>query len=179
MSWTVLLVEDDEDIREPLASVLAARGYRVIASSNGRAAFEHLHARGTRPAVIVLDLMMPEMDGAAFLRERASDPLLAPVPVVVVTAQTPPPGIAPQVRAVLTKPFQLAELLELIREICGDVGAAPPSVIGRGSGGLPRPLAPVLVEPAAPGADPEAPADPHAAAPPPGGPPPAPDVDEA
>jgi CheY-like chemotaxis protein len=121
MSWLVLLVEDDDDIRETLAAILGARGYDVVAAADGRSALQQIRALGSRPAVILLDLQMPVMDGEAFLQEQQHDALLANVPVVVVTAQLMlPPSFPPNVRAVYTKPVALAEILAAVQRACDE-----------------------------------------------------------
>jgi CheY-like chemotaxis protein len=117
MSWQVLIVEDEEDIREGLASVLSARGYRTMTASNGNEAFDLVRRRGLRPSVVVLDLAMPVLDGIGFLELQAEDPWLASVPVVVVTAQPKPLEFA-AVKAVFPKPLDLPSLLTTIRRVC-------------------------------------------------------------
>jgi CheY-like chemotaxis protein len=117
MSWQVLIVEDEEDIREGLASVLSARGYRTMTACNGNEALDLVRRRGLRPSVVVLDLAMPVMDGVGFLESQADDPFLASVPVVVVTAQPKALDFA-SVKAVFAKPLDLASLLSTIRRVC-------------------------------------------------------------
>src|SRR5687768_7389253 len=82
---TVLLVEDDSDIRETVGEVLGDHGYRVVTAGHGADALAQLRD-GARPDVILLDLMMPVMDGAAFRSEQKADPELAAIPVIVMTA---------------------------------------------------------------------------------------------
>jgi CheY-like chemotaxis protein len=112
----VLLVEDDDDIRDTLAGVLASHhAMKVIAARNGRDALAKIRDGGARPSVIVLDLMMPEMDGETFLAETAREPLLADVPVVLSTAQARLPEPLPRVvKAVLAKPVRLSDLVVAI-----------------------------------------------------------------
>jgi CheY-like chemotaxis protein len=117
MSWHVLIVEDEEDIREGLASVLSARGYRTMTASNGNEALDLVRRRGLRPSVVVLDLAMPVMDGEEFLASQAGDPMLASVPVVVLTAQPRPLDFA-SVKAVFAKPLDLPSLLSTLRRVC-------------------------------------------------------------
>jgi two-component system, chemotaxis family, chemotaxis protein CheY len=136
MSWLVLLIEDDDDIRETLAAILAARGFHVVAAAEGRSALQQIHAMGSRPAVILLDLQMPVMDGETFLQEQKADALLANVPVLVITAQLLlPPSFPPNVRAVYTKPISLAEILAAIQSACEAGGTAPPA-LANGTGSL-------------------------------------------
>lgn len=82
---TVLLVDDDLDILEALDMVLEGAGYRVLTAHNGCEALRLLRAGSQRPFVIVLDLMMPDMDGWRFRAEQSADPALASVPVLVLS----------------------------------------------------------------------------------------------
>jgi two-component system, chemotaxis family, chemotaxis protein CheY len=80
-----LLVDDDADTREALLILLEGEGYEGFGAANGREALDLLR-RGFRPCMILLDLAMPEMDGLGFRRAQLSDPELAAIPVVVVSA---------------------------------------------------------------------------------------------
>ncbi len=82
---TLLVVDDDKDVREDLATVLRDAGYAVVALGNGREALDYLRQHRP-PDLILLDMMMPEYDGWLFLRERYREPALAAVPVLVMTA---------------------------------------------------------------------------------------------
>lgn len=114
----LLLVEDDADLRDSLAQLLHEEGYRVVQARNGREALDLL--AGIRPFVILLDLMMPEMDGEEFLaaltRGEAAEAGGA-IPVVVLTAAAPERRLAPDVREVLRKPIQFDRLLPLLHTI--------------------------------------------------------------
>jgi CheY-like chemotaxis protein len=81
----VLIVEDDRDIREELAALLEENDYCVLLADHGLHALEVMRA-GNRPDAIILDLMMPVMDGWEFREHQKSDPNLAPIPVIVTTA---------------------------------------------------------------------------------------------
>lgn len=83
---TVLLVDDDRDIREALGETLEDHGFEVTTACNGVEALRLLRSMKSPPAFILLDLMMPIMDGYAFLDERRKDEALAAIPVVVITA---------------------------------------------------------------------------------------------
>src|SRR5690242_7123757 len=85
-SRTLLVVEDDADVREALIEVLADHGYFALAAANGREALEILRAEGPRPSVILLDIMMPVMDGQQFRAAQLEDPELAAIPVIVLSA---------------------------------------------------------------------------------------------
>jgi CheY-like chemotaxis protein len=109
----VLIVEDDDDIRETLQQVLEQEGYVVDTAAHGREALEHLH-NGHRPDVILLDLMMPVMDGWQFREAQQHDPQLATIPVVILTAAEGVRSFEPRPRALLRKPIQLPQLFEAL-----------------------------------------------------------------
>jgi len=110
----ILIVEDDEDLREMMAQLLALEGFKAETAANGREALAYL-AQGDRPDVILLDLMMPVMDGWEFRRHQVTDPALAAVPVVVLSALEPARAEALQGVAFLKKPLDFDRLLELVR----------------------------------------------------------------
>ncbi len=117
--WEVLVVDDDADNRTGLASALKARGYRTRVAVDGHDALELIRRTGWRPSVILLDLMMPVMDGNQFLLDQAADPLIEGIPVLLVTAQ-PPSDVRPfgAVRGVMHKPLAIPTLLDLVGEVC-------------------------------------------------------------
>lgn len=115
----VLVVDDDEDLRQAVSSVLSEEGYQVLEAANGAEALSRLHS-GPIPDVILLDLMMPVMNGAQFRIAQTSDPSLAEVPVVVMTAagaraEQPIEAIRPT--RVLHKPVGLMPLLDTVDEV--------------------------------------------------------------
>ena len=117
---TLLLVEDDDSIREIVSEVLASRGYEVLSARNGREALEVLRRRAASPPrVILLDLMMPDMDGRQFLAERRKDPAMVPIPVIVLTAAGRT-QVSPEldVAAWLSKPVELDRLLATVAQYC-------------------------------------------------------------
>lgn len=118
MAGPVLIVEDDADLREMMAQLLTLEGYSTETVANGRAALEYLR-RGNRPNVILLDLMMPVMDGWEFRRRQRSDPELAQVPVVVLSAIDPNRAADLEGAAFLKKPLDFDRLLALIRQYTG------------------------------------------------------------
>jgi CheY-like chemotaxis protein len=83
---TILIVDDDGDIREALSELLRAEGYEAALASDGREALQLLSRAETCPAAILLDLMMPVMDGWEFLARKESDPRLSSIPVIVISA---------------------------------------------------------------------------------------------
>jgi CheY-like chemotaxis protein len=110
----VLVIDDNEDVREAVETALDLAGYTTVPAADGKAALELLRA-GLQPIVILLDLMMPVMDGLEFLDAQRRDPRLAAIPVIIVSAFS---RLAEAERlgatAVLTKPVDFGELLALI-----------------------------------------------------------------
>jgi CheY-like chemotaxis protein len=109
----LLVVEDDDDVLEAYIDVLGDEGHEVVTARNGQEALDRLRS-GLLPQIILLDLMMPVMDGFEFRAQQLADPAIAGVPVVVLTAG----AVTDRVRelhplACLTKPFDLEELLRL------------------------------------------------------------------
>jgi CheY-like chemotaxis protein len=113
----ILLVDDDADIREALSETLRDEGFVVSTAGNGQEAICWLRDQRPASCVILLDLMMPVMDGSAFLREKRADPALVGFPVVLVTASAAVPQAqwTPDVRACLGKPIEMERLLAAIR----------------------------------------------------------------
>jgi len=115
----LLIVEDDADVREVLTSFLTADGYAAEGVANGQEALDHLRVATELPRLILLDLMMPVMDGWQFLRERAAERAWVDIPVLVLNAV--PPRAAPAdcgVAEILAKPVDVATLLEIIGRHC-------------------------------------------------------------
>jgi CheY-like chemotaxis protein len=113
---TILVVEDDAATREALAMILAAEGFAAVGAANGQEALSRL--RGDIHAdLILLDLMMPIMDGWQFRREQARDPALASIPVVILSADGNVNQKAAALRSAgyLQKPVDPEELLQVIR----------------------------------------------------------------
>jgi CheY-like chemotaxis protein len=113
----VLIVEDDDDLRDMMAQMLTIEGFDTATAANGREALDYLHSSG-KPNVILLDLMMPVMDGWEFRRRQKADPELAPVPVIVLSALDPPRAATVDADAFLKKPLDFDRLLELVRDHC-------------------------------------------------------------
>ncbi len=121
----VLVVEDDPSVRGLLHTLLAAQGYRVAVADDGLAGL--VEASSTGPALILLDLMMPDLGGLRVLEELRADPVLAAVPVLVVTGKVDAvPALQVELGAdsVFTKPFAVAELLRRVEELTGGPPAA-------------------------------------------------------
>src|SRR6266581_4459159 len=85
----VLIVEDDSDLREMMAQLLTLEGFQAATVANGREALEYLNSVDRQPDVILLDLMMPVMDGWEFRRRQQADPAVSDVPVIVLSALDP------------------------------------------------------------------------------------------
>jgi CheY-like chemotaxis protein len=115
----VLLVDDDPDVRETVAALLELEGYRVTVAVNGQEALCLLQI-GPPPSLILLDLLMPVMDGFEFRRHQRAHPAWASLPTVVMTAVDDPVIETSMVGAVecLTKPFDVAHLLALVARFC-------------------------------------------------------------
>ena len=113
----VLIVDDDPDIRDSLREVLEDEGYEVATVANGREALDHLKASNPRPCVILLDLMMPVMDGWQFRKEQKQDPEIAGIPLVVITATGNRPVLIDAAELVM-KPLDLNRLFEAIGRYC-------------------------------------------------------------
>jgi CheY-like chemotaxis protein len=105
---SVLVVDDDQAIREVIAEVLRDEGYEVVCAENGVQALHELR-KNRRPDLMLLDLMMPVMSGWEVLEEIQADEQLARIPVVVVSAMS-----APGVREHLAKPIDLERLLATV-----------------------------------------------------------------
>jgi CheY-like chemotaxis protein len=117
---TVLIVDDNADLRTSLADVLELEGWRTLQAANGADALRAL-ARVDTPDVIVLDLLMPVMDGRQFLSALRADPERAATPVVIMTGTVPRDDLG--VEAVLEKPFELAPFLALLGHVTAQAAA--------------------------------------------------------
>jgi CheY-like chemotaxis protein len=117
---TILVVEDDTDIRDAIAEVLADGDYRTLCASNGAAALAELRAAQPTPCVILLDMMMPVMDGKEFRALQRVDEALREIPVVVLSAHADATALAEQMQAAgfLRKPVDLVTLLQTVEQFC-------------------------------------------------------------
>ena len=112
----ILVVEDDENLSEALAHTLRLEGYEPIVRPNGEAALDYLRGNLPPPDLILLDLMMPMMDGVRFRSEQVKDVRLRGVPVVIVSARLDTPRMATRLELpYLTKPFDAGVLLDTVR----------------------------------------------------------------
>ena len=115
----LLVVEDDGDLRESLLDALEHGGYRAVGAADGEEALAKLRAAARLPCLILLDLMMPRVDGWEFRTRQQADPALAVIPVAVLTAHVtrPPPDF--DAAAWLRKPVELRTLLDVAARFCG------------------------------------------------------------
>jgi two-component system, chemotaxis family, chemotaxis protein CheY len=115
-SVDILYVEDDAPLRETSCELLREEGFRVAEVGDGAAALAYL-GQGHRPALVILDLQMPVMDGYEFIAHLRSDPRFADMPVLVVSAVAQsgilagPDGVV----AYLSKPFEIQALIGYVR----------------------------------------------------------------
>ncbi|MCK6530154.1 response regulator [Myxococcota bacterium] len=146
MTGSVLVVEDDPGLAEALAEALAGEGYRVHVSPHGAAALEWL-GESRRPDLVLVDVMMPVMDGPTFRLRQLADPGLAAIPTLAMTAAVDHRLFQMRVDGWLRKPIPLESLLAAARRWC-PTGAlprwagersVPPGVTGRHARGAPGP----------------------------------------
>ncbi len=127
----VLIVDDDPDLREAIGDLLRTEGHRSVAVTDGSEALELL-SEGTPVCLILLDLMMPGMNGLEFRARQRRDPRLSAIPVVVITADGNAETKARQLDAAgfLRKPMDADELVTTVKRFCpAEFGAeGPPPV---------------------------------------------------
>ena len=116
----VLVVDDDTEIRETIIELLEEAGYEAVGAADGLQALEQLRDPADRWCMVLLDLMMPNMDGRTFRAEQLQDPQLAPIPVVIVSAMTDVAEAAEElgVAAHVTKPVRLQRLVQIVDQFC-------------------------------------------------------------
>lgn len=113
---SILVVEDDDDIRNAMIDVLESEGYHAEAATNGKEALDLLH-KITKPCLVLLDMMMPIMNGREFLDEVMEDSYLAPIPVLIVSAVADKSDTKGAV-GFLKKPVDLDVVLKIVDEYC-------------------------------------------------------------
>jgi CheY-like chemotaxis protein len=120
MTHRILVVDDDPDIRESIVEVLEDAGHATVSAANGNEALDKLRAEAEPPCLILLDLMMPVMDGRAFREEQLKDPALSPIPVIVLSAFRDAGDTAKEMNAAghLPKPVTLEALIQLVDSFC-------------------------------------------------------------
>jgi DNA-binding response OmpR family regulator len=126
MQHTILSIEDQNDIRRLIRLTLEYKGHRVIEASAGAQGLEM--ARSQRPDLILLDVMMPGIDGLRVSQTLAADASLSAIPVIMISAlggaDDVDAGLQTGVRAYLVKPFSPRELLGLVRQLLDEPRAA-------------------------------------------------------
>jgi DNA-binding response OmpR family regulator len=113
----ILVVEDDPGIRQGIADFLGFEGYAVDVAVNGEEALAYLKAQ--RPSLVVLDLVMPVMNGPQLLERLRGEGIAVGVPVAIMTAAMPGASALPAADAYLSKPFDLDELLQVVGRHAG------------------------------------------------------------
>ncbi|HNS95320.1 MAG TPA: response regulator [Polyangiaceae bacterium] len=121
---TILVIDDDANVREWMSRSLNNHGYRAVTAANGREGLEL--AKKLNPAVVVLDVMMPEMDGWAVLTALKAEPSLTDIPVVMATIlEDRNLGYALGATDYLTKPIDRKRLMTVLNRICGNTSGMP------------------------------------------------------
>ena len=125
MKDLVVVVEDDELIRDSLLEILEEHGYGAVGAADGREALDKLAKLDSPPCLIVLDLMMPIMDGREFRRRQLEDPALKQIPVVIISAFRDIDEIAKELAPAghFKKPLKLQEFLHIVQTHCPNVHA--------------------------------------------------------
>jgi CheY-like chemotaxis protein len=112
----ILVVDDDPNIRRMIVATLRREGYEFLEAANGREALDAM--RREHPTVVVLDLMMPIVSGWDVLKERAADPELVGIPIIIISANRGPElatAMDKGICAFLPKPFDIVALSSLVR----------------------------------------------------------------
>ncbi|MDB4971705.1 MAG: Transcriptional regulatory protein [Myxococcaceae bacterium] len=115
---TILLVEDDPDIREVTAEILRESGYDVCEAEDGQGALEQLEGMSEVPCLVLLDLSMPIMTGQELLQQLKKSERFARLPVVVVSGAGWTHADVPDANEFISKPPSVAQLLQVVREFC-------------------------------------------------------------
>jgi CheY-like chemotaxis protein len=115
---TILVVDDEPLIREIVAMLLEAEGYAVVTADDGQAALEIV--RQETPALVLMDVMMPRMDGCAAFRAMRAHVPGDGLPIVLMSAMAQPADLDPEITAFLRKPVDLDELLALVERLLMD-----------------------------------------------------------
>lgn len=114
---TVVVIDDEPGYCETIKDLLEDEGYAVEIAADGQAGLELLQRLPVRPCLLLLDLIMPILDGTAVYREIQADPRLASISVVIATSD---PARAPSGATVMPKPVSVEQLLQAVRRSCGE-----------------------------------------------------------
>ena len=128
----ILVVEDNDDLRASISEILALSGFLASGAEHGKAALDQLEQSPTPPALILLDLNMPVMDGMTFLQRLKEIPHLRHIPVLLMTAEPSPPSL--EVASVLRKPFAPHALLSLVEQFVAT--RRPDNAVGKWERGI-------------------------------------------
>jgi len=110
----VMVIDDDQDLRDAICSVLSDTGYLTVAFGDPLDGLDYLASEAPRPSLILLDLMMPGMNGWEFREAQRANPAASSIPVVVMTARRGVTNDTLGVAAIILKPFKLKYLLEVV-----------------------------------------------------------------
>jgi CheY-like chemotaxis protein len=113
---SILVVEDDDDIRNVMIDVLESEGYHAEAATNGKEALDLLHTIN-KPCLVLLDMMMPIMNGREFLDKVMEDSYLAPIPILIVSAVADKTNTKGAV-GFLKKPVDIDMVLKMVDQYC-------------------------------------------------------------
>jgi CheY-like chemotaxis protein len=117
MSGHILVVDDDDTVREALCDALELEGYRAVGMPHGAAAMQHLRT-GARPCLILLDLMMPVMDGRTFRQTMLADESLTDIPIIIITAAGGQAAADLPASRILPKPLHMDSVIDVVQEHC-------------------------------------------------------------
>ncbi|MFT3764150.1 MAG: response regulator [Minicystis sp.] len=120
----LLVIDDDRDVRDAVVESLTDEGYGALEAENGAKALALLRNGARLPCVILLDMMMPVMDGPTFRAAQLDDPRLRGIPVVIMSASPRIESVATDLEATgfLRKPLQLSDLLAVAERFCSAPG---------------------------------------------------------
>lgn len=116
----ILVVDDEADLRQCIVELLEEEGFSVSQADNGKAALEYLNKAKAKPCLILLDYMMPVMDGQKFCEEQNKNPAINSIPVVLVTAATIQDEILKTMNIVdqVSKPLKIEDFLNTVKTYC-------------------------------------------------------------
>ena len=127
MASNVLVVDDDPNLVRLMSKFLKLEGFAPVPASNGQEALAYLRGGGDA-SVILLDLRMPVMDGWAFRKEQRGDPVLAGIPIVVMSGVAADSSIDLEAAASFSKPVSFLEVVDVVRQLCDARASAQPRV---------------------------------------------------
>jgi CheY-like chemotaxis protein len=120
MAGSILVVEDDRDIRKNLNRLLASEGYTVVLAENGQVALDYLSNCIVLPNLIILDLMMPVMDGFEFRTIQSADPRFEKIPAIIMTADghLDEKRMRTAAHDAIRKPADIETILRVVKQVC-------------------------------------------------------------